>query len=382
MFGPDGYQRLYERIQYAITGDAHLLVQLREEVRPLKNYVRPIHPRSTTSVSLVATDGGSNRVQFDPFLVQIVRVVDSSENEHFLDVVTPSTDIIELSKKQFSDFGPATPLGYMMDLLHVRTLPELSHMIRVTEKGQPVSPSWIQVYRELVEWSVLLKLVREKDFGSDTLIVWDGLLRSKVFAKSLFRRYRELLLEGIERQLRDKKRRIFIVGVAKHSKVLDRYSLALALEDVLTNSFPCYIEVPRELEEKAYTWSEYARGDDRTLEGITELNNMVAGKMFLVKFGRHPRDRIWPVDVLIEQVDQAQTILGYLLADAENGFPIPLYPRSLQKAHESAAMVDFDFEVLEDYIHRSIRELVGNRKDVVDILRLQTTNWAKERYQS
>ncbi|HHW17870.1 MAG TPA: hypothetical protein GXX30_03080 [Firmicutes bacterium] len=382
MFDPDTYRRLYERIDTAIKGDAYLLAQLRDEVRPLRSEVRRIYPRSTTSVSLVATDGGNNRVEFDPFLVQVVRVVDSSENEYFLDVVTPATDIFELSSRQFSKSGPATPLGYMMDLLKVRSLPELSHMIRVTPKGQPVSPSWVQVYRELVEWSVLLKIVREKDFGSDTLIVWDGLLRTKVFAKPLFQRYRQLLVEGLESQFREKKRRVFVVGVAKHSKVLARYSLALALEDVLTNNYPCYVEVPRDIEEKAYTWSEYARGDDRALEGITEINNMVAGKMFLVKFGNRARDPIWPVDILIEQLGQVQTILGYLLADAENGFPIPLYPRSLQKAHESAAMVDFDFEILQEHIHRSIREIVGSRKDIVDILRFQTTNWGKERYQT
>lgn len=379
MLDPETYRVLGHRIEAAIRADAYLLAELQAEVRPLKGEVRRIYPRSTTSVSLVATDGGNNWVEFDPFMVQIIRIVDSSDNEYFLDVVTPSTDIDELSARQFEN--GLTPLGYMMNLLGVKTLPALSHMIRKYEKGRPVSPSWIQVYRELVEWAVLLRIVREKDFGSDTLIVWDGLLRSKVFAKPLFQRYRQLLIESIKSQYRDKKRRIFIAGVAKRSKVLTRYSLALALEEVLTRDYPCYVEVPREIEEKAYTWSEYARGDDRALEGVTEINNMVAGKMFLVKFGSHPRDPVWPVDILVEQVPEVQTILGYLLADAQNGFPIPLYPRSLQKAHESAAMVDFDFEIVQDQIHRSIKELVGSKKDLVDVLRFQTTDWVQERYQ-
>lgn len=378
MLDPETCRNLGDRIDKAIRADAYLLTQLQAEVRPLKNSVRRIYPRSTTSVSLVATDGGNNWVEFDPFMVQIIRVVDSSENEYFLDVVTPSADIDELSARQFSN--GLTPLGYMMKLLNVKTLPELSHMIRRNEKGRPVSPSWIQVYRELVEWAVLLRIIREKDFGSDTLIVWDGLLRSKVFAKSLFWRYRQLLREAIESQYREKKRRIYVVGVAKRSKVLTRYNLALALEEVLTRDYPCYVEVPREIEEKAYTWSEYARGDDRALEGVTELNNMVAGKMFLVKFGNHPRDPVWPVDILLEQVSDVQTILGYLLADAQNGFPVPLYPRSLQKAHESAAMVDFDFEIMQERIHRSIRDLAGSKAGLVDILRFQTEDWDKERY--
>lgn len=382
MFDPDTYKRLEERVTKAIREDENLLSVLREEIRPLRTAVHRIYPRSTTSVSLVATDGGSNRVQFDPFLVQVIRVVDSSDNEYFLDVVTPSTDIMELSRQQFSGSGPATPLGYMMDLLGVKTLPQLSHMIRVTSKGEPVSPSWIQVYRELVEWSILLKIVREKDFGADTLIVWDGLLRSKVFAKPLFQRYRQYLLEAIDTQWQENKRRIYVAGVAKHSNLLNRYRLAMLLEDVLTNGYPCYVEIPREIEEKAYKWSEYARGDDRALENMTEINNMVAGKMFLVKFGSHPRDPVWPVDILLEQVSQAQVILGYMLADAINGFPIPFYPRCLQKAHENAAMVDFDFDILQDHIHQGIRGMVEPEKSgVVDVLRIQSTDLSKERYQ-
>ena len=52
------------------------------------------------------------------------------------------------------------------------------------------------------------------------------------------------------------------------------------------------------MEENAYVWSEYARGDDRELEG-GEINKFVDGKMFLVKFGKRRRDPIWPVDIFL-----------------------------------------------------------------------------------
>ncbi len=80
---------------------------------------------------------------------------------------------------------------------------------------------------------------------------------------------------------------------------------------------------------------------------------MVGGKMFLVRFGSHrSRSYVSPlwIQYTVHQVEEAPKILGYLLADAENGFPIPYYPRIAQRAHENAALVDFDLDVLQDAI--------------------------------
>ena len=102
--------------------------------------------------------------------------------------------------------------------------------------------------------------------------------------------------------------------------------------------------------------------------------------MFFVKFGSSPNDPIWPVDIFSHQKNDAPTILGYLLADAVNGFPIPFYPRCLQKAHEFAAMVDFDFAVLQDFIVNGIREILGADANRLDELRLQDADPAAGRY--
>ena len=185
--------------------------------------------------------------------------------------------------------------------------------------------------------------------------------------------------ERIDAQWSRSRRRVYLAGVAKHSKVLSRYRLAMALEGVLQTDYPAYVEVPREIEEKAYVWSEFARGDERQGEG-GEINKFVGGKMFLVKFGAHRRDPVWPVDVFTAQKDDAQLILGSMLADAINGFPVAHYPRCLQKAHENAALVDFDFDILQDHIYEGIRGSLGAQSHTLDVFQLQDADPAQRRY--
>ena len=380
MLDTQSYSTLKSEIRKQIGQDMRILKSLRQEVRPLSPTVRRILPRTTTSISLVGTDGGNNRIQFDPFLVQLVRVVDSSNNEYCLEAITPTTSVTELSRMQFDEAGVAcTPLGKLMAFLNVHDLTALSHMIRRNDDDRPSSPSWVQVYRELMEWAVLFSILRDKDFGTDTIIVCDGLLRSKVFAGALFNKLSGGFKGAIEQHWREHRRRIYLVGVAKHSKVLDRYRLAMALEDILTTGYPAYTPIPRDLEERAYVWSEYARGDDTDWEG-GEVNKFVAGRMFFVKFGTGPNDPIWPVDIFQPQADEASTILGCLLSDATDGFPVPFYPRCLQKAHENAALVDFDFDILQDEVFAGLRAALGAQSQRLDEFQLRDSDPAQRRY--
>jgi len=74
MIDPATQAQLKEAITHCIGGDQGILETLRNEIRPLRTATHRIQPRSTTSISLVGTDGGNNQLQFDPFLIQLIRV--------------------------------------------------------------------------------------------------------------------------------------------------------------------------------------------------------------------------------------------------------------------------------------------------------------------
>ncbi|REJ87006.1 MAG: hypothetical protein DWQ34_26010 [Planctomycetota bacterium] len=380
MFDPDTLPVLRQAIRERTEADRRLLDELRDEVRPLASNVGTIKPRGTTSVSLVASDGGNNKLVFDPFTVQLVRVVDSYGKELFFDAISPTTDTDKLSEVQFkSDGSPRTALGRMMADLGVTTLTQLSHMIPDGEKTRKephaVSPSWVLVYRDLCEWAVLYDRICYHQFATDTLIVRDGFLRSKLFRGELFVEFRRRLERAIERIREEDRRWVYLVGIAKHSKVLTRYQLAMAIERVMPPGEARYVRVPRELEAKAYVWPEYARGAETEGEG-GEAPKYVAGDMYFVRFGKSKGDPVWAVDLFSAQSSKDAEIFGYLLADAIDGFPVPFYPRCLQKAHEHAQIVDFDLTILQDEVFAAVRGLVPD-EGVLDEFQLNVDSAAR-----
>lgn len=322
-----------------------------------------IRPHSATTVSFVASDGATNRLAFDPFRLQLIRVVDSQGRERFLDVISPRTDPDDLDQlhRQRGD-----SLTVLMNDLGVGHLTDLSPMIPsgedVRSKPDEVNTSWTRDYRDLVEWAVLYHRIKCSDWATDTLIVRNGLLRSKIFNKDLFTRLGSLLRSEIERHRRNGVQ-LFLVGIARRSRVLSRYRLAIALEDAMPANSARFVRVPREMEQKVYKWKEFARGVEDDTPG--EAPKFVNGSMFLVRFGKESHDPIWAIDVFEPQVDRAAEIFGYLLQDAIEGFPVPYYPRCLQRANEYAQVVDFDLEILHDTVVRQARELIEPEKFAV-----------------
>jgi hypothetical protein len=344
------------------------------DVALLRHSVTTIQPRNMNSISLVASDGGNNRLVFNPFSLQVVRVVDTFGQELFLDVISPSTDTIALGQRHLDN---DTPLGTLMRDPGVTSLGELSPMI----PAKPKSNGWPLVFRDLCEWAVLYDLICYQRWGSDTLIVRDGLLRTKIFSGELFVRLYELIKKAIEKSRRERRREIFLVGIAKHSRVIERYMLAMAVEDVFPAGYPCYTAVPGNLQSKVYEWEEYVRAPDDDSDD-KEKPKFNMGAMNLVRFGDRSADPMWTVDLLHFQSARAQQIFGSLLADAQMGFPVPCYPHCVQEADRYAQVVDLDLAILQSAMEEAVREQIReDRRHVFDAQRLATADPAAGRYQ-
>lgn len=373
MLSQESVDELKLQVGRLLADERATLEELRRHAAALRGEVRRIQPRPATSMSLVATDGGNNKVQYDPLLVNLVRVVDSSSNEYHLEAVTPNLSLQELDARQFDSSGaPRTALGRMMRYMKAKSLAEICQVF-VEKEDRPRSDSWIGEYRGLHEWAVLFHLVREKDFATDTIVVRDGPFREKMFMPGIFKKFRDGLAEGLEDQLKKKRRRLYLAGVLKKSKLFQKYRLALALEGTFHTRYACFAEIPESMMRTAFKWSEW-------IENSASNEGFVAGKLFAAKFGDGPYDPVWLVDLFESQAHEAARVLSYLLNDATGGFPVPCYPASLQRAHDAAALVDFDMDILERLIGNAFRDSLGDRAEVVDKLAIQESDPSAARY--
>ncbi|MEU0819725.1 hypothetical protein [Streptomyces mirabilis] len=374
MFDADQIKQLKQLIGDQVESGRAELDKLVEQAHAIRSEVKVIRPRSATSVALMSSDGGNNKVAFNPFYLQVVRVVDSNGKELCMEVVSPIADIDGLSRRQFNEGGsPCTALGRMMQGLGVERLQDLSPMM----SGK--SPSWVQVFRDLCEWATLYDLICHRDYAVDTLIVRDGLLRSKIFQGELFVKMGEQIYEAIERIWRQDRRKVWLVGLAKKTQVLEYYRLAISLSGVFDNGSACFAKVPAEMLEKAYLWDEYTRDVRDDTPGEKPKFNI--GSMYFVRFGPYSGDPIWTVDLMSRQDREAQAIFGYLQADAVAGFPIPLYPNCIQQADSYSRVADLDMDIIEDQLVDAVREQVGEGKaHIIDALRL-ASDVAANRYE-
>jgi hypothetical protein len=352
----DNFDEIKSRVLDAYKNEDPVINRFREYARRVRNDVRPIRPYSVNAVSFVSSDGGDNRLYFNPAVVELVRVVDSKGNQCALDAIAGNSKSQEFNERANSQSRfVVEPLKKLCDDLGMSVL-DLSYLLKgIDEPGK--STGAVRVYRDIVEWAVLYDLMKYRHWGDDTIIVREGMLRTKSFKLTVFPKLDRLIREAYEKH---KQRNITVsmVGVAKQSAVLSRLSVALELEETLHKAFPCYVRVPQDIEEACYnfdrTWLDTYESSEPDEEGQYRYQAM--GKMFLVKFGDRPFDPVWPVDIAEWQLNDADKIIGQLTKDAQPGFPIPDFPMCVQKAHDFVKVNGLELDVLQDILFEGITQ--------------------------
>lgn len=349
---------LREKVLSAYKVDDPLLNKFRRYARRLSANIRPLRSYAVNAVSFVSADGGDNRLTFNPAVVELVRVVDSRGNQCALDAIASSAHSDEFNERiKPNNPSLVEPLQRLCNDLGV-TVTDLSYLLKaIDDPGK--STGAIRCYRDIVEWAVLYDLITNPviQWGGDTILIRDGLLRTKSFKRDIFPQIDGKIRDGVRRHT-DRNVSLSLVGVAKQSAVLGRLAVALELEATFHKPFPCFAEVPEDVEEDCYnfdlTWLKtYETSEPQ--EGGRKLYQSL-GKMYLVKFGDRPFDPVWPVDVAIWQVPNVEKILGQLTVDAQQGFPIPDYPMSIQKAHDFAKLTGLEVEILQDLLMEGITQ--------------------------
>jgi hypothetical protein len=353
----NNFNEIKNRVLEAYQNEDPLLQKFREYAKRIKNDVKPIRPYSVNAVSFVSSDGGDNRLYFNPAVIELVRVVDSRGNQCALDAIAGNTNSKAFNERaQAGSNVVVEPLRKLCDDLGMKVL-DLSYLLESIDKPGK-STGAIRTYRDIVEWAVLYDLIKYREWGSDTIIIREGMLRTKSFELTVFPLIDEQIRAACEKHKKERNINVSIVGVAKQSAVLTKLTVALELEEALHKDFPCYVKVPYDVEEHCYnfdgTWLETASTKERSKDGKMRYQSF--GNLYLVKFGDRPFDPVWPVDIAEWQVNDAERILGQLQFDARPGFPIPDFPMSVQKAHDFAKVNGLEVDILQDILFEGITQ--------------------------
>ncbi len=336
-------EKMRASFAYIWKSEQRILDEQREIARELKKDVRRLGHYQGSTVAFVAADGGDNRIHLNasmsagPAVVELVRIVDSNGREQALEAFcgTEGDNV----------FDKNSPAHRLCRELGQEKVADLSPFLGNKNLSRSVQMS---EYREIVEWAVLHDLLTGKAWGSDTLLVREGALRTRAFTPSSFEALDKKIRGAHEQHKRDGIN-MYFAGVAKQTALLNRLHSALLLENVFDREEPQFVHVPRDIAEKFYKrrWLD-------TMETAANREYSSLAEMYLVKFGDHPLDRVWPVDIAVWQSNDAEKILGYLAEDARPGFPIPDFPSCIQRAHEHAKVGGIELSYLTDLLFEQI----------------------------
>jgi len=340
------FAELNDKVKEAVGAELPLVDELRAEVRKLN--VSKLGERPCKAIAPVATDGGENRLSFEPVNLEIIRVVDSNGTDLVQEVIP-----LSLEHAVFASYaGRIAVLQKLLQALGNLRFGDLSFYVgsrgRADDERHPDLRAQVRAFRDIVEWAVILDLA-SRDWPTDVLLLRDGLLRTKVFRLGTFPLLDRAFQRCFTEQSQPGKHRVYLVGVAKTSAVLSKLGLALSLEGTFDKDYSCYVEMPRELEAKCYnfdrTWLDTA--EDQEPGEASRYQSF--GRLHLVKLSGMRTAPVFPVDLPVWlPAKERRMVLEYVAYDARDNFPVIGYPHSLQKAHEYAVMNGLEMTVIAD----------------------------------
>jgi hypothetical protein len=278
------------------------------------------------------------KLNFDPYELDIVEVADSNGNTK-LRFATPKGDLNdEELKAVLSDLEGNIIIKGFVETLGKKSIYEISEIIK--NRG---------TLMEIGEYACIFDKIKSCSEEERTIILKDGLLRTKKIKHELIGPLREIL--------RNKKNHVKLVGVSKTSRIVSLLSAALLCEKVFPEGHVGYVEIPIDLENMAYTWS--GKGKLKPEEAKPLAYSF--GRLYIAKLCRSrnlfvtieiPRDLEKDKDIYSKE--EIMEIMNYIAKDSLYSYPIIGYPQTIMRAHEFAVRLGIPVSILRDKVIEDI----------------------------
>ena len=326
---------------------------LREVARNLRFI--PIDPSgSYISTSFKSFDGGRFNLDFDPFEFDIIRVADSHGNVK-INFAAPTGDLHKSDDLHtiLQDIDTDPIIQNFLSILKVNSLRDVTEILTARETLMEIA-EFACMFESVTRLSQENKGKKSGVYHIDkTIILRDGLLRTKKIKSELVTVLRQLLAENSDY--------VKVAGVAKTSKIIFLLKAALICEQVFPKGQIGYVKIPLEIENMAYRWSGGRRLGPNTPATPLEY---AFGALYVVKLSRQ-KDLLVTVEIPTDPMnntpiysdDDITEMMGHMARDAAHSYPILGYPQTLMRAHEYAASLGIPISILRD---RIMSELFDN----------------------
>lgn len=346
-YSPETVQNLAEILE----NQKKKFEELRGLVRNLKFI--PIDPSGSYSpITFKSFDGGMFNLILDPYEVDIVEVADSNGNSKLRFAAPKGNSLSEDElKRVVARLNDNPIIKRFVSILGKENLNGVSEIL--TDRG---------TLMELGEFACIFDKVMSASTEERTIILKDGLLRTK--------KIKAELIDNLRSILHQKKGHVKLVGVSKTSKIVSLLSAALVCEKIFPSDHAGFVEIPLELEDRAYRWT----GSGKLKADKIEHLKYAFGSLYIAKLSRSNNLLVTieiPKDLennnAVYSKEEIMEMMNYLAKDSLYSYPIIGYPQTIMKAHEFAVRLGIPASILRDKI---MNEIMNNSdQDLAEYIR-------------